>query len=314
MDSDKNLVLISTGVGLEKNKNTNLLMCIIIAVFIFLMFIPWDKIQNNIKKENMTGGTLAQLYAKDSQDAYLNVGEKDIQAGNYTLFWNQPTRVANTFMNRGTPLSSIYLPNTSMNPTKEPIISSNKYTDNVLNKPSTSCKNKNLTKIVDSTKTFPNPLQTFLNPSKSSKNKSELNIENTSFNNNPNVLQQSLNPNLFEKIGKQIATCEETSDNLPTMVEYQPVDYLYQAYHNNASYNLDCRKDPSACGNGFGSADRLTTGFVEPTRAKTKVNIDGNIFYPDSYVGSYWHPLNFDINRPIQFMPTTNLPQDITNL
>ena len=53
---------------------------------------------------------------------------------------------------------------------------------------------------------------------------------------------------------------------------------------------------------------RLGEDFVQATKAKAFVNLDGNIFYPDSYVGSYFTEPNFDIVKPYPFMPTSNLP------
>lgn len=68
-------------------------------------------------KEGMSGGTLTQLFSQDGQNSYLNSAGPGVQSGNFKLFWNQPSMVANpNGTQRGTPLPNIRLPNTSMNP------------------------------------------------------------------------------------------------------------------------------------------------------------------------------------------------------
>ena len=69
--------------------------------------------------EHMSGGTLTQLFAQDSQNTYLNGAGPGVQSGNFMLGWNQPTRVASG-TNRGVPLAKIDLPKTSMNPKNKP--------------------------------------------------------------------------------------------------------------------------------------------------------------------------------------------------
>jgi hypothetical protein len=56
----------------------------------------------------MSGGTLTQLFANDSQDTYLKSNVNQLASGNFNLYWNHPSRVANTFLNRGSPLPSSY--------------------------------------------------------------------------------------------------------------------------------------------------------------------------------------------------------------
>ena len=179
MDSNSSFDISTPSISLGKSdKAFNFFMFIILIIILFIIIVPWNDLGLNSKKEGMSGGTLTQLFAQDSQDMYLTSNNMDAKTGNFNLFFNQPTRVANTFMNRGTPLPSIYLPDTSMNPTKDPIIASNNYTDYILNKSAKTCKNVDLNqnpnanananvnananpnKPKKSEKTFPNPLGT----------------------------------------------------------------------------------------------------------------------------------------------------------
>ena len=79
------------------NNNNNNISYIIIII---LLIIGLYYIFNN-KMEKMTAGTLTQLFANDSQDTYLKSNVDSLATGNFNLYWNQPTRIANTFLNRG---------------------------------------------------------------------------------------------------------------------------------------------------------------------------------------------------------------------
>lgn len=91
-----------------------ILLAIVIIIVLYNYLFPM--------KEGMSGGTLTQLFAQDSQNAYLNSAEPKIQSGNFKLFWNQPTRVSQ----RGVPTTSTIseisnnLPQTNMNPGYKP--------------------------------------------------------------------------------------------------------------------------------------------------------------------------------------------------
>ena len=92
-----------------------ILLAIVIIVVLYNYLFPM--------KEGMSGGTLTQLFAQDSQNTYLNSAGPKIQSGNFKLFWNQPTRVASPGgTQRGVPLSQITenLPQTPMNPGYKP--------------------------------------------------------------------------------------------------------------------------------------------------------------------------------------------------
>lgn len=337
---DKSLPSISLG---KTDKPFNFFMFIILVIIFFIIIIPWDKLGLTSKKEGMTGGTLTQLFAQDSQDVYLKSNVDKLATGNAFLYWNMPTKVLNSFQNRGTPLPSIYLPDTSMNPTKDPIIESNNYTDYILNKSAKTCKNVDLNpnksnKPSKSGKTIPNPLATngtsdylkfsdlkqgqettpeFVLPNMSKKSSNSVSTI-------PNdVLPSSLpldvvansNPYELANVAKQVSKTKQTADNLPRLTEkMRPIDYLYQDIYNKGLYDVDCIKDPSACGGGAGSQDRLNSGFIQPTRAKSVVDIDGTAFYPDSYLGSMWYPVDFDISRPLQYMPKSNLPPNMLKM
>jgi hypothetical protein len=88
-----------------------ILIVIVIIILLYYYFFPM--------KEGMSGGTLTQLYAQDSQNMYLNSADNGIMSGNFDLFWNQPSMVTQgNGTQRGVPLKEIAknLPQTSMNP------------------------------------------------------------------------------------------------------------------------------------------------------------------------------------------------------
>lgn len=339
----------------ENNKPFDFFMFIILIILFFIVTIPWNKIQ--FTRENMSGGTLTQLFAQDSQDVYLKGNVDKLATGNYNLFFNQPTRVANTFMNRGSPLPSFILPDTPMNPNPYAYQVSNGYTDNILNKQAKRPTMPNpifaleniLPDQVKNNKNNKNKVRPVLpaetqdyesvngnkqqqtdylahtnthtysqsNDKKKLNNKKKLNSVPTIGDNIlPSSLQMPVNPtrpaNPYElsNVAKQIAVTKETADNLPAMTQWSPRDYLYQGYLDNLLYNKDCIKDPASCGGGAGGF-RLGEDYVQATKAKPFVSLDGNTFYTDSYTGSYFIEPNFDIMRPIPYMPDSNLPPNI---
>ena len=60
----------------------------------------------------------------------------------------------------------------------------------------------------------------------------------------------------------------------------------------------NCYTNPQACGNGAGGY-RLGSDFVEPSTAKPFVSLQGNLYMPDQYVGSYWIAPEPDIMKPL---------------
>jgi hypothetical protein len=236
--------------GLLKNKTQKIIFFILIIIAIFVIIVPWNKIIANYKngtekeekKEQMTAGTLTQLFSNDSQDVYLKAGVDKTATGNFDLYWNQPTRVANTYLNRGYPLPSINLPDTGMNPNLTNSYESNDYGDLFRNNVGCSCKK-------------------------------------------PKVKQDE----------KEVI-----------LTQTRPGDKLFDKAYDNLVYNKDCLNNPASCAGGAGGY-RLGEDFNKPTRAKEFVRLDGKLFYPDSYVGSYYTDPNFDINKPYPIMPRNQI-------
>jgi len=208
-------------------EGSNLLKILIVLAIFILIVGNW---QYKSTKEHMSGGTLTQLYAQDAQDVNLKGNVDQLATGDYNLFWNQPTMVANTFHNRGLSLPSVFVNETTVN-------------DN----------NKNVNKK----------------------------------NNNENI--KKLKKNISNKLNKP-------EKELNVRVNCNN----YDDYLNNDTNCLNCLTDPNSCGNGAGGY-RLGSGFVkavDDAQAKPYLGINGNVIYPDSYVGSYYTLPNFDINKP----------------
>ena len=71
----------------------------ILLLVIILIFVIYKSFFNN--QENMSAGTLTQLYANDAQDTYLSSTVGDTATGDFQLFWNHPTRLTNDVPLRG---------------------------------------------------------------------------------------------------------------------------------------------------------------------------------------------------------------------
>lgn len=231
---------------MDYNKRQQFIFFILIIIVIFVIIIPWNNIitnykNKNEKKEQMTAGTLTQLFSNDSQDVYLKNNINKLATGNFDLYWNQPTRIANTYLNRGYPLPSIILPDTDMNPNNINSVSSNDYGDLFKNNTSCSCKK--------------------------------------------NIIKKNKKVNLIQS---------------------RPSDNFFNKAYDNLIYNKDCLNNPASCGSGAGGY-RLGEDFNKSTRSKEFVDLDGKLFYPDSYVGSYYTDPNFDINKPYPIMPNNQI-------
>jgi len=345
MDSVFSTDITTPEINLGKNdKGFNFLMFIIVLIVFVIIVVPWDKLGSK-KIEGMSGGTVAQMFAQDSQDVYLKGNVDNIATGNATLFFNQPTRELNTFQNRGQPMYSILLPDTNSNSSPNMLQVSNNYVNNIIN---------NEVYKKDNKLTFSNPVLTLDNvlPSKT-QTKSNVNslisnetkdyetingeeqekidylalpeekkaikstksaktskyVPTLSVNTLPSSLSINKvgNSNSYElsKVAKQVANTKQTADNLPQMTSWTPQDYLFQGYMNRAINDKNCLLDPASC-TGFAGGARLPDGFVQSTKTVPYVNLDGNYFYPDSYVGSYWIEPNFDINKPYPYIPNAN--------
>lgn len=133
------------------DKKFNYFMFIILIIILFIITVYCNKLYlcDNDKKEGMSGGTLTQLFAQDSQDVYLKSNVDKLATGNFRMMWNEPTMITQSFQNRGSPLSTFILPDTSMNPNPYALEASNNYVDSVLN---TRAKPANFTNPVLSLK------------------------------------------------------------------------------------------------------------------------------------------------------------------
>jgi hypothetical protein len=340
--SDTNISPPEISLG-KDDKSFNFLMFIIVIIVFVIVVIPWDKLGK--KHEGMSGGTVAQMFAQDSQDVYLKGNVDKIATGNFDLYWNQPTRQGmNVFQNRGYPLYSILLPDTPMNPNANILEVSNNYVDNIINnevykkeneltfsnpvlklddvlpsktKPKINSLSPEETKDYETINgeeqektdylTFPEVRKT---PKLVKSNKISKSIPTIPKNILPSSLPISVvvnsNPYELSKVAKQVAKTKYTTDNLPALTQWTPENYLFQAYTDRAINYKNCLKDPASCTYGTFGGARLNDGFVQSTKSVSNVNLDGNYFYPDSYVGSYFTQPNFDINKPYPFIPNGN--------
>lgn len=362
MDSDlfsDNISSPEISIG-KDNKGFNFLMFIILLITFIIVVVPWDKL--GMSQENMSGGTVAQMFAQDSQDVYLKGNVDRLATGNFNLFWNQPTREANVFQNRGQPLYSILLPDTPKNPNPTMLEVPNNYINDIVNnkfnKKLNELRSRNQVLTLNDVSSNQSGLNSDLKSNNKSNDKSNVKslipiettnlekvngeeLEQTDYLSLPetpktskstkstkstksiksnsiptlenNQLPSSLpidvlansNPYELTRVAKQVSDTQKTANNLPPMTNWNPQDYLFQAYMNRAINDKNCRLDPASC-TGFSGGARLPDGFNQSTKAVPYVNLDGNYFYPDSYVGSYWIEPNFDINKPYPWIPNGN--------
>jgi len=268
MDYNSNYIDTPININYGKSdKSFNFFLLIVIITIFVIIIIPWNTFQ-----ENMSAGTVTQLYANDSQDVYLKSNVDKLATGNFDLYWNQPTMVANTYLNRGTPLPSIILPDTQMNPNL-PAQSYNSdqqgYNKDLGCRLSSACST---------------------NPTISGNPNNWGNSDCSTCSKN-NVAANFTNKTL-EKDGIQVK-----SNNY--------VDYI-----RGKNTNLGCLADPASCGNGSGGY-RLGGDWnnsVTDDQAKPFVGLQGNVIYPDSYVGSYWTEPGFDIAKPYPIIPNPIIP------
>ena len=67
-------------------------LMLLFAIILIVVLIYY----NNIKENFLSGGTIQQLFGKDSQDLYMNGNEiKPLIDGNFLLQYNQPTLMQN---------------------------------------------------------------------------------------------------------------------------------------------------------------------------------------------------------------------------
>lgn len=108
--------------GLKQPFNINLkemslgtiAICVIVIIVVILFVTKVFDV-----REGMSGGTLTQMFAQDAQNANLNSASQGIQSGDFDLYFNQPTRIANpNGTQRGVPMPKIAFPDTDMSPMK----------------------------------------------------------------------------------------------------------------------------------------------------------------------------------------------------
>jgi len=313
----------------KDDKAFNFFMFIIIIIIFIIIVVPWNKLGN--KNEHMSGGTITQLMAQDSQDVYLKNNVDKLATGNYNLFWNQGTREANVYQNRGQPLYSIILPDSSMNPTNNVLEVSNNYIDNKVNKKENKLTFSNPVLTLDNILPKPQINSLISNEIKDYETVNGEEPEKSDYLTLPklknstkqltkyiptiskNILPSSLpidivsnsNPYELSFVGKQIDQTNKTIDNLPALTNWTSEDNLFQLYTDKAINERDCARNPASCGNGAGGS-RLNDAFVQSTKSIPFVNLNGNYFYPDSYIGSYFIEPNFDISKPYPWIPNNN--------
>lgn len=108
--------------------------------------------------------------------------------------------------------------------------------------------------------------------------------------NNPNKLDINLN---YDQTYAQ-----QLDGKAKKLVNY--LDSTKTSNNNFIQQNCgeNCYTNPQACGNGAGGY-RLGSDFVEPSTAKPFVSLQGNLYMPDQYVGSYWIAPEPDIMKPL---------------
>lgn len=299
----------------------NFLMFIIVIVVFVIVVVPWDKLSSKKIEGMMNGAIVSQLMAQDSQDVYLKGNVDKLATGNVTMMFNQPTRVLNTYMNRGSPLYSIVLPNTPMNPTNNVLQVSNNYIDNIDNIDNINNDNdyKFSNPILSLDYVFPKQLGTTNSKSDDDKNdylsifeenQSTKSTKSTKYvpTISKNILPSSLpinivtnsNPYELGKVAKQVSKTKQTKDNLPPLTKWTDENKLFQLYTNKTINCRDCEMNPTSCSLGSVGGSRLNDAFVQSTKAVNYVNLDENYYYPDSYLANYYN-VNFntpDINKP----------------
>lgn len=109
--------------------------------------------------------------------------------------------------------------------------------------------------------------------------------------NDPNKLDINLN--------KDMSYSDQLNQKVNKLVNY--LDNTENKNNNNflqQNCGENCYTNPQACGNGAGGY-RLGSDFVEPTTAKPFVSLQGNLYMPDQYTGSYWIAPKPDIMKPL---------------
>ncbi len=237
MDNKKSNFIYSTDSDDERfNIDCKFIILLIVIIFIIAFWINSNykiklfesensSVNSSDKLEHMTGGTVTQMFANDSQDVYTKTGIRNDATGNFNLFWNQPTRITGTYPNRGQLLPSIILPQVA------------------------AIQNGNDPDSIDI------PLQ---------------------------------NPNEQASYSEDLAKLKQ--------------EYSKELEQNNTFLQTNCGEkcytNPAACGNGPGGY-RLGSDFVEASKSRPFITLQGNVYYPDQYTGEYWIQPVPDIMKPL---------------
>lgn len=287
----------------NKTSNNNLyLFFIVIGIIVIYLYASG-------KMENMSGGTLTQLFSNDSQDTYLKSNVDNLATGQFDLYWNQPTRIANTFLNRGSPLpvgNSV----PSLNVVKVDEILNNDFNDNIDINEIANVNQENIENIEDIEDTDDiintNSPSNMVNEINKMHEKSEINS------NTQNVMKKILNLSGCSKCnGRCNGGCNsKCNSNVKNIMKNESKSSTCSKCNRRCnggcnndprSYIEKCRTNPSSCGGGAGGY-RLETGFVEASRLPALQKIEEKIVYPDSYVGSYFINPIPDIAQPYPVM------------
>lgn len=123
--------------------NSNIFILLVVFAVLILLWASFseDYQYDDENKEHMSGGTLTQLYAQDAQDVNLKSNVDQLATGQFDLYWNQPTMVANTFQNRGQSLPVVYV-NNNITETNKNSNEKNKKNDQLKNQIKNKIKNK----------------------------------------------------------------------------------------------------------------------------------------------------------------------------
>jgi hypothetical protein len=115
-------------------------------------------------------------------------------------------------------------------------------------------------------------------------------------NNDPNNLDITLTTNEAEKEAYNKLVNKVYKDKMDRLKKYIDNPKSNEFMQRNCGEN--CYVNPASCGNGHGGY-RLGSDFVEASEAKPFVSLQGSVYYPDEYVGSYWIQPVPDINKPL---------------
>lgn len=92
--------------------NDKLIFCVILIIFLVCGIWYISHCKNNV--ERMSGGVVQQMMAMDGQNQYLNSIDNLVVNNGKNMAWNYPSKIFSTFHNRGTPITTIVEPSSSI--------------------------------------------------------------------------------------------------------------------------------------------------------------------------------------------------------